>query len=264
MRQSRFSLRSLLLLTLLTAIGIVAFQSATDSTLDRRLQNAMRSDQTLAVRFYLWLGADPNDGVGVVSHGGSPLHQAALDGNIRYVKQLLDAGAIVNCFEKDGFTPIVYAADEGHWEIVKMLFDAGADHRATGADGARVVDYAMEAGRDEIVRLLTNECFPSDFWSVEVSVTSLNEDRDGLPYYDTGKGDRHKRVASNAPCPKLGLSPSGLSHLVPPVPIWFPPARGRVAQRPRRLPKSHAFFGSLPFARVSWGAHSAKSWSSFD
>ncbi len=80
-----------------------------------------------------------------------------------FVRHLLDAGATVNCFEKDGFTPIVYAAERGHWEIVKMLFKAGADHRATGADGQRVVNYAVAAGRDDIVKLLTSESFTPNY-----------------------------------------------------------------------------------------------------
>ena len=132
------------------------------------------------MKFYLLLGADPDEGHGVTSYGGNALHWAALHGEENYVKNLLAAGATVNCFEKDGFTPIVYAADRGHWEIVKMLFDAGADHRATGADGARVVDYAMTAGRDDIVQMLTNNDFSPNYWSVETFATPLKEDRDGL------------------------------------------------------------------------------------
>ena len=180
MRRFQFSVRNLLMLTAVVAAGIVVFQSSTGSTLDHRLLVALKSDRTIAIKFYLLLGADPDEGHGVTSYGGNALHWAALHGEENYVKRLLAAGATVNCFEKDGFTPIVYAADRGHWEIVKMLFDAGADYCATGTDGARVVDYAMTAGRDDIVQMLTNNDFSPNYWSVETFATPLKEDRDGL------------------------------------------------------------------------------------
>jgi len=177
----QFSLGKLLLLTAVAAIAMVVFQVATGPSVNQRLFNAMKTDRTVAIKFYLWLGGDPDNGQGVSSYGGNPLHGAVLDGDTIFVKHLLNAGTTVNCFEKDGFTPIVYAADRGHWEIVKMLFEAGADHRATGADGQRVVDDAMAARRDDIVKLLTSESFPPNYWSVESLVTPLDEDRDGLP-----------------------------------------------------------------------------------
>ncbi|TWU44470.1 Ankyrin repeats (3 copies) [Rubripirellula tenax] len=188
----------------LTAIGIIGFQVATGPSLDRRLLRALKADRTLATKFYLLLGADPDEGHGVSSYDGNALHWAAFRGDDLDVKNLLEAGATVNCYEKDGFTPIVYAANKGHWEIVKMLVDTGADHRQTGADGQRVVDYAMEAGRQDIVKLLTSESFPSNYWTVETRVTALDTGDDGLPcnrlwqVYRTDLGSPDNRWAYSA------------------------------------------------------------------
>ncbi len=182
-RRLQFSVRSMLLLITLSALGIVGFQMVSGVSLNRRLLNAMRDDRTTAIKFYLWLGADPNDGIsGNSGYNWSPLQESANHGDATSVRHLIAAGANVNYFEKDGFTAIVYAAAEGHWEIVKMLYDAGADHRATGADSERVVDYAIAAGQTEIVEILTSDAFQPGFWKTETLVTPLNLDNDGLPY----------------------------------------------------------------------------------
>ncbi len=179
----QFSVRSLLILMMLSAIGIVIFQVATGPGLNRRLLDAMHDDRTSAIKFYLWLGADPDDGIRKAwGYGWTPLLEKSLHGDSTSVRHLIAAGANVNYCEKDGFTAIVYAASEGHWDIVQMLHAVGADHRATGADGERVVDYAMSARRDDIVELLTSDTFCPDSWTTETVVTPLNHDNDDLPY----------------------------------------------------------------------------------
>ncbi len=182
-RRIQFSLRSLLLLMTLSAIGIVVYQLATGPNLNHRLLEAMKNDRVLAIRFYLWLGADPNNGIrGDSGYGWTPIQSAAFYGDSIFAKHLIAAGANVNYLEKDGFTAMVYAAEEGHWDIVEMLYDAGADHRATGADGKRVVDYAIATGRSDIVELLTSDLYPAGFWAVETIVTPEDVGDDGLPY----------------------------------------------------------------------------------
>mmetsp|Transcript_9926 Transcript_9926/g.34606 ORF Transcript_9926/g.34606 Transcript_9926/m.34606 type:complete len:351 (+) Transcript_9926:96-1148(+) len=59
--------------------------------------------------------------------GRSGLHYAAGVGSVQVVQLLLDAGAKVDCADKDGYTPLHIAAGYMHAEIVNLLLNAGAD-----------------------------------------------------------------------------------------------------------------------------------------
>ncbi len=180
-RGVQFSIRTLLLLTLLSAISILVYQIATGPSLNRRLFNAISEDRTLAIRFYLWLGADPNNGIrGDSGYGWSPIQHAAWSGESEYAKHLIAAGANLDYQEKDCFTAIHYAASEGHWDIVRMLYEAGAVHYTSDGYGKRVCDYAIAAGRQDMVELLTSKKYPPGYWAVETFVTPEHEGSDGL------------------------------------------------------------------------------------
>lgn len=60
------------------------------------------------------------------------LHQAAADGDIEQVKQLISKGADVNAKDEEEKTPLHYAAEAGKMEVVKLLVEAGADVNAMG------------------------------------------------------------------------------------------------------------------------------------
>jgi ankyrin repeat protein len=58
----------------------------------------------------------------IVSQKWSPLKLAAVRGNLRLVRALLDAERIdVNVLDKDKLTPLMHAAHHGHLEIVRAL-----------------------------------------------------------------------------------------------------------------------------------------------
>jgi ankyrin repeat protein len=87
------------------------------------------------------------------------IHQAAKAGNIKAVKQHLDAGAdvelkCVNC----GGTVLGHAAEEGHKEIAELLIAEGADVNAKVVSGPKQgltpLDAANEANHPEIADLL--------------------------------------------------------------------------------------------------------------
>ncbi|KAF2812119.1 ankyrin [Mytilinidion resinicola] len=72
-------------------------------------------------------GANVN---GTDTEGRAPLFVAALQGNTRCVKALLDRGADVHLFKKDpkwSKCAIHIAARKGHDEIIRLLVKAGAD-----------------------------------------------------------------------------------------------------------------------------------------
>jgi uncharacterized protein len=68
---------------------------------------------------------------------------AAEQGDIKAVKQHLDAGTDVNAKDKYGRTPLDEAARKGHKEIAKLLIAEGADVNAMDDDGDTPLDWAI-------------------------------------------------------------------------------------------------------------------------
>ena len=85
---------------------------------------------------------------------GYSIHDAAMDGNIRAVKQHLDAGIDVNAKTETGWTPLHHAAYWGHTKIVKLLIAEGADVNARTKGGVTPVDRADKSAESGIVELL--------------------------------------------------------------------------------------------------------------
>jgi cytohesin len=71
---------------------------------------------------------------------------AAEQGDIKAVKQHLDAGTDVNAKDKYGRTPLDEAAGEGHKEVVELLIAEGADVNAMDDDGDTPLDRVMPFG----------------------------------------------------------------------------------------------------------------------
>lgn len=57
----------------------------------------------------------------------SPLHLAAVNGNLRIIKRLLAAGAAVNVQDSEGRTPMIKAIECAHTEVLQVLIETGAD-----------------------------------------------------------------------------------------------------------------------------------------
>jgi ankyrin repeat protein len=84
------------------------------------------------------------------------LTAAILESRIRRVAALLRRGAPVNGTDKYGTTPLYKAAVQGETKIVRMLLEAGADpNQESGGDSEGTpLCAAASWGRIEIVRLL--------------------------------------------------------------------------------------------------------------
>ena len=72
-----------------------------------------------------------------------PLWEAAMNGNIKAVKQHLAAGTDVDTRDDvNGWTPLHFAAVDGHKEVAELLITKGASVNAKDKDGRTPLDLA--------------------------------------------------------------------------------------------------------------------------
>ena len=106
----------------------------------------------------------------------SPVANAAMNGNIEAVQDLLQEGADVNLAQGDGMTALHWAAEAGDMKMVEMLLYAGANvqgvtrlgdytplHLASKAGKKGVVAQLLEAGADPSAYTTTGEVTPLHF-----------------------------------------------------------------------------------------------------
>ncbi|MGH1387812.1 ankyrin repeat domain-containing protein [Kordia sp.] len=83
------------------------------------------------------------------------IHGAVLTGNLKAVKQHIEAGTDINQKEAmSGSTPLMSAATFNKPEIAKVLINADADLSVKNNDGGTALHTAAFFGRIEIVQLL--------------------------------------------------------------------------------------------------------------
>jgi ankyrin repeat protein len=84
------------------------------------------------------------------------LHQAALDGDIQKINELLDKGAVVDARSCSDQTPLMYASLNGHKQVVKLLIQKGAEVNAADDEGATPLMYASHHGNQTVKLLIQN------------------------------------------------------------------------------------------------------------
>jgi bla regulator protein BlaR1 len=121
--------------------------------LSRAIVEAADEGDIAAVRQLLDSGANVN---AVVSGDGSPLIAAARGGYLELVQLLLDRGADINLVVEGDGSPLIMAAREGHLQIASLLLDRGAeiDRMAPGDENALI--QASGEGHLEMVQLLVS------------------------------------------------------------------------------------------------------------
>ena len=83
------------------------------------------------------------------------LHDAAADGDVERVQQLIAAGEDVNTVDEDGDTPLHNATLRGHLAVVQTLCDAGVNvNIKDGMVGATALHWAVGRGYLEVVKTL--------------------------------------------------------------------------------------------------------------
>jgi ankyrin repeat protein len=87
--------------------------------------------------------------------GESSLMEAAIRGDVRAAKLLLENGAEVNAADHRGYTPLLLASqyDRDSVELVRLLLDHGADANAM-AEGETPLSLAAKRGETGVTKLL--------------------------------------------------------------------------------------------------------------
>jgi ankyrin repeat protein len=82
------------------------------------------------------------------------MNDAALNGELTKVKELIRQGADPDQIDPDGRTALMYASFNGHTEIVRLLLDEGAEVGTRDALGRTALLYASTGPFAETVKLL--------------------------------------------------------------------------------------------------------------
>lgn len=86
--------------------------------------------------------------------GSDALVEAAEDGELERVNELLAEGAPVDSRDSDGRTALMLALEEGAVEVARALMTSGADVKAVDLEGWTTLMCAAEGGEVEIIREL--------------------------------------------------------------------------------------------------------------
>jgi hypothetical protein len=84
--------------------------------------------------------------------GWTPLHYAATGGHVAMTRWLLEESAYIDAESPNGTTPLMMAARQGRQSIVELLISEGADPTARNEAGFTVTDYLDRNGLLELAR----------------------------------------------------------------------------------------------------------------
>jgi hypothetical protein len=85
---------------------------------------------------------------------GSLLHEAAQEGILETIRQLIETGTNINMQNVFGDTPLLRASKSNRPDAVRMLLEAGANPNIQNKDGITPLHTASEQGYIEIVKTL--------------------------------------------------------------------------------------------------------------
>lgn len=120
-------------------------------------------DDTVLQKFLAEMPELPEFGgispVGVHTRGGwqsTPLHIAAVRGDVAAIAALLDAGADIQSRGEHGYSPLHEAVEQGHIDAVRLLLERGASRTVTNDHGHTPIQSARILKEHEIEMLLQN------------------------------------------------------------------------------------------------------------
>jgi ankyrin repeat protein len=107
---------------------------------------------------------DPN---GRDAQGRTPLLIAASQRDWKTAQRLIDAGALVDLADKNGFTPLMAAAMRGNLEMFRSLLAHSVNLHAEAPcrDGRDLLGMAIDGGNTEIINSVTERLPPMPQWT---------------------------------------------------------------------------------------------------
>ena len=91
----------------------------------------------------------------IETKGLTPLHRAALRGDLEAIKAALkEGGADIEEPSQDGATPLMSAASKGHYYAIKRLLDSGANINAISTKGSTALMIAVRKQDTQTVKQL--------------------------------------------------------------------------------------------------------------
>jgi beta-lactamase regulating signal transducer with metallopeptidase domain len=160
--------------------------------LDRALYEAAKDGDLNEVNQIILAGANVN---GIIEGDGSPLIGAAQSGVLAVARRLLDAGADPDLPVDGDGSPLIHAAARGHLDIVTLLLDRGADVNQIVPGDENALMCASEQGQLPVVQLLVKHGA-----NVNERIWSGGAGRDGEGEWRTAvsqaRKNRHTAVVS--------------------------------------------------------------------
>lgn len=86
-----------------------------------------------------------------------PLHEAAKNGDLEEVRELLKAGVDVNSLNSEGATPLHWAAFKGHVDVAKALIENGARVNAETKKGSTPLRLATTHKKERMINYLRSK-----------------------------------------------------------------------------------------------------------
>ncbi|KAI9769611.1 MAG: hypothetical protein M1839_003613 [Geoglossum umbratile] len=91
---------------------------------------------------------------GSIKQAQTPLHRAAINGNMNRVAKLLASSWPVDVRDRSGMTPLQHAFYRGHAPVVELLVDEGADTSFATTPGNGALQWAEAVNRQDLVQIL--------------------------------------------------------------------------------------------------------------
>jgi ankyrin repeat protein len=171
------------LLILLWATAIAPEPGARISITPADLVRAVTIQRTSLIDLCLIEHVDPN---GRDAQGRTPLLIAASQRDWKTAQRLIDAGALVDLADKNGFTPLMAVAMHGNLEMFHSLLahSVNLHVEAPCRDGRDLLGMAVDGGNPEIVKAVTERLPPMPQWTTStqraLNAALLAEDKDQI------------------------------------------------------------------------------------
>ena len=150
----RFVLRAGVVALLLIVVWAIAIGPEPPSRIaisPDELVRAVTIQRDALIDLCLMERVDPN---GRDGQGRTPLLIATSQQDWKTARRLLDAGAVVDLADKNGFTPVMAAAMHGELEMFQLLLSRSTNLQPEKpcADGQDLLSFALDGGHPEIIK----------------------------------------------------------------------------------------------------------------